>query len=218
APGTVENLNKVEDRLKRIDRLAALIEAALPPQPSGEAPAVSLAAKPVMDTREGWFVLRCVFERPGCGPIDPPLVSDPTAPFQMAGFFDPDAPARPIRIALPVDTTPAGLRKFDKNTAFMISDVLCGQINRVKGLSLGDLVRSVLPWPLHKDISVPSAPPCKSPDASLSFGMICSLSLPIITICALLMLMIIVTLLDFIFRWIPYFLICFPLPGFKSKE
>ena len=83
----------------------------------------------------------------------------------MAGFFDPDAPARPIRIALPLDTSPAGLRKFDKNTAFMISDMLCGQIDRVKGLSLGDLVLSVLPWPLHKDLSVPDGGPCKSDSA-----------------------------------------------------
>jgi phage baseplate assembly protein W len=114
----------------------------------------------------------------------------------MAGFFDPDAPARPIRVALPIDTSPAGLRKFDKKAAFMISDILCGQIDRVKGLTLGDLVRSVLPWPLHKDLSVPDGGPCKQPGTGIPAGMICSLSLPIITICALLLLMIIVSLLD----------------------
>jgi hypothetical protein len=135
----------------------------------------------------------------------------------MAGFFDPDAPARPIRIPLPIDTSPAGLRKFDKNTAFMISDMLCGQIKRAKGLSFGDLVLSVLPWPFHKDLPVPEAGPCKS-DAGMQFGMICTLSIPIITICALILLMIIVSLLDIIFRWIPYFIVCFPLPGFKAKK
>jgi hypothetical protein len=116
----------------------------------------------------------------------------------MAGFFDPDAPARPIRIALPLDTSPAGLRKFDKNTAFMISDMLCGQIDRVKGLTLGDLVLSVLPWPFHQDLPV-SDPGACTDDAGLEIGMVCSLSIPIITICALLMLMIIVTLLDIFF-------------------
>jgi hypothetical protein len=30
--------------------------------------------------------------------------------------------------------------------------------------------------------------------------------------------MIIVSLLDFIFRWIPFFIICFPLPGLRGKE
>jgi hypothetical protein len=77
-------------------------------------------------------------------------VSDPTEPFQLAGFFDPDAPARPIRIGLPLDTTPAGLRKFDKQTALVISDTLCGQLKRLKGITFGDLVRAVLPWPLHR--------------------------------------------------------------------
>jgi hypothetical protein len=48
--------------------------------------------------------------------------------------------------------------------------------------------------------------------------MICSLSIPIITICALLLLMIIVNLLDIIFRWVPFFLFCFPLPKFKGKD
>jgi hypothetical protein len=73
----------------------------------------------------------------------------------MAGFFDPDAPARPVRIGLPVDISPAGLRKFDKNAVFVMSDMLCGQIDRMKGITLADLVLSVLPWPFHKDLSVP---------------------------------------------------------------
>jgi len=199
----------------KVDALATKIQAALPATPVAEVPNNPLVSQQPMDMREGWFVIRCVFTRPECGPIDPPLLSEPTAPFQMAGFFDPDAPARPIRIALPLDTSPAGLRKFDKNTAFMISDMLCGQIERVKGLSLGDLVLSVLPWPLHKDLSVPDGGPCKS--NGLEFGMICSLSIPIITICALLLLMIIVFLLDIIFRWLPFFIFCFPIPKLKAK-
>ena len=206
----------LERQRKRLDAFAKKIEEALPATPAAEVPSKPLVSQQPMDMREGWFTIRCVFTRPQCGPIDPPLLSEPTAPFQMASFFDPDAPARPIRIALPLDTSPAGLRKFDKNTAFMISDMLCGQIDRLKGLSLADLVLSVLPWPLHKDLSVPDGGPCKS-DAGLEVGMICSLSIPIITICALLLLMIIVSLLDMIFRWIPFFLFCFPIPKLKAK-
>ena len=204
---------------QQVDHLAELHRLALPKDTTAPMPAPSLASQKVLDVRDGWFVLRCVFERPNCGPLEPPLVSAPTQPFQLAGFFDPDAPARPIRIALPLDTSPAGLRKFDKNTAFVISDILCGQIDRVKALSLGDLVRSVLPWPLHKELSVPDAGPCTDKDnPSLSLGLVCSLSIPIITICALILLMIIVNLLDIIFRWVPYFLVCFPLPGLKGKR
>src|SRR5262249_16259271 len=152
---------------------------------------------------------RCVYERPACGALHEDLVSGPSERFQLAGFFDPDAPARPIRIGLPVDTTPAGLRKFDKNTAFVMSDVLCGQVARLRGLTFCDLIRSVLPWPLHKDLSVPEGGPCKQGGANV--GLVCSLSIPIITICALILLMIMVSLLDIIFRWIPYLIVCFPL-------
>lgn len=207
----------VEAVVARIDHLSDLIYAALPPPLPGPKPALPIGTEAPLDPREGWFVIRCVFERPNCGPLDPPIVSETTRPFQMASFFDPDAPARPIRIALPIDTSPAGLRKFDKKAAFVISDMLCGQIDRVKGLSLGDLVLSVLPWPFHKDLSVPEKGPCKQSNG-LEIGMICSLSIPIITICALLLLMIIVSLLDIIFRWMPFFLICFPLPGIKAKK
>jgi hypothetical protein len=201
-----------------VDKLAVLIVRALPTDSINATPPPPLASQPVLDTREGTFVIRCVYERPVCGPLDPPLLSEPSALFQMAGFFDPDAPARPIRIALPLDTSPAGLRKFDKNTAFMISDQLCGQMQRLKGITFADLVLSVLPWPFHKSLSVgaPEMGPCKSGPEAL--GMICTLSIPIITICALILLFIIVLLLDIIFKWIPFFIMCFPLPRFKGKK
>jgi hypothetical protein len=210
------NDSELDRSKKKIDALAALIKDAFVSKPAPVASQLPLAAQKPLDTREGYFVMRCVYERPLCGPLDPPLLSAPTREFQLAGFFDPDAPARPIRIALPLDTSPAGLRKFDKNTAFMMSDMLCGQIERMKGITLGDLVRTVLPWPLHKDLSVPDGGACTQ--GGLEFGMICSLSIPIITICALILLMIIVSLLDFIFHWIPFFLICFPVPGLKAKK
>ncbi|MGO4781011.1 hypothetical protein AB4084_36575, partial [Lysobacter sp. 2RAB21] len=96
-----------------------------------------------------------------------------------ASFFDSDAPARPIRISLPVDTSPAGLRKYQKNTAFVMSDMLCGQVQRAKGMGLVDLVLSVLPWPFHKDLPAGDGGPCQS--GGINIGMICSLSIPIIT-------------------------------------
>ena len=203
----------------RVDKLAALVVRALPKDSNNSVPPPPLASQPVLDTREGTFIIRCVYERPVCGPLDPPLLSEPSALFQLAGFFDPDAPARPIRIALPLDTSPAGFRKFDKNTAFMISDQLCGQMQRIKGITFADLVLSVLPWPFHKSLSVaaPEMGPCKT-GAGLELGMICTLSIPIITICAMILLFVIVLLLDLIFKWIPFFIMCFPLPGFKAKK
>jgi hypothetical protein len=207
------------DPLERVDRLAVLVLRALRDDETAPVPepAVPSAAIQPANAFRGVFVMRCVFERPGCEPLHGLTVSEPTERFEMAGFFDPDAPARPIRIGLPIDTTPAGLRKFDKNTAFVISDTLCGQIRRVRGLSLADLVLSVLPWPLHKDLPVGAGGPCRT-DAGLSLGMICSFSIPIITLCALILLMVMVSLLDFIFRWMAWFAICFPVPGLKAKS
>lgn len=214
----VDETKLIRDGEDYVNRIAQLIEAALPPMPSDHPLQMPpLASQTPMDMREGWFVIRCVYERPLCGAIDPPVLSEPTKAFQIAGFFDPDAPARPIRIALPVDTTPAGLRKFDRNTAFMMSDLLCGQVNRMKGITFMDLVLSVLPFPFHKSLDVPEAGGCKT-DTGLSIGMMCSLSIPIITICALILLMIIVALLDFIFKWLPFLIFCFPLPGLKAKN
>jgi hypothetical protein len=202
--------------LDEMDSLRQVVLDAIPAQAPVRLPPVPLAAQtPAKVDEVGWFVIRCVFERPNCMPSPEPLLSESSEPFQIAGFFDPDAPARPIRIPLPMDTSPAGLRKFDKNTAFMVSDMLCGQVKRARGLGLGDLVRSVLPFPLHKDLDV-SNQPCQ--DNGSSFGMICSLSIPIITICAFLLLMIIVNLLDIIFRWMPFFVMCFPVPKFSAKE
>jgi hypothetical protein len=97
----------------------------------------------------------------------------------------------------------------------VLSDLLCGQVQRAKAMGFIDLVRAVLPWPLHKDLEAGSGG-CS--DGSLSLGMICSISIPIITICALILLIIIVSLLDMVFRWLPYFVICFPVPKFKGKS
>ena len=202
----------------RIDHLATLLEAALEPPQEGQAlPEPALASMQPADMREAWYAIRLVYERPDCAPHEGTVVSQPTRPFQMAGFFDPDAPARPIRIGLPVDISPNGLRKFDKNTAFMLSDMLCGQIDRMKGIGLVDLVLSVLPWPFHKDLDVPAKGDCKT-GGGLSLGVMCSLSIPIVTIAAMILLIIIVSLLDFVFRWMPFLVACFPLTGFKGRK
>ncbi len=212
-PTDTTTATSAEAARTRVEQLADLIKAALPSVATSPLPSLPLAARPIMaGTRDPWFVIHLVFERPHCGPLQPVVMSAATQPFQLAGFFDPDAPARPIRIALPLDTTPGGLRKFDKNTAFMISDILCGQLERVKHLSFGDLVLSVLPWPFHKDLDASKGEPCPDGD-----GKICSLSIPIITLCALILLIIIVSLLDIIFHWLPFFMLCFRLPKFKGK-
>jgi hypothetical protein len=195
-----------------LDEFAVALARTLPDQAAGPEPEIPTAALAPADQLNAVFRVRCVYERPNCGPLHEDVVSDATEPFDLASFFDPDAPARPIRIGLPLDTTPAGLRKFDKNTTFVMSDILCGQLARFKGITFGDLIRSVLPWPLHKDLDVPDTGPC------VGGGTICSLSIPIITLCALIILIIFVTLLNIVFGWLPFLKICFPIPNLSGKK
>jgi hypothetical protein len=153
---------------------------------------------PKLDPRSSArYVLRCVYRRPCCGPLHPDLVSDPSQPFAIASFFDLDAPARPIHISLPIDTSIAGLRKAPKNVSFLISRELRAQMQRV-----GDAKKA-----LKGELS--------SAD-SFDLGMLCSFSIPIITICALIVLMIFIVLLNILFWWLPFFRICFPIP-LKAK-
>jgi len=211
---TANGVRKLSPALTR-DTIEALVVAALPAEAKPTLPVPLVAQAPVNPMTSPWFTIRCVLERPNCPGIADPVVSEPSAAFQMSAFFDPDAPARPIRIGLPVDTSPAGLRKFDRNTAFIMSDTLCGQVKRAGSMSLGDLVLSVLPFPFHQSLPSGGGAPCKS--GSDPMGMVCSFSIPIITICALIILIIIVKLLDIIFFWMPFFQICLPLPKFDAK-
>ena len=190
-----------------------LTDAVVKQTPAGTLPPPRLAAlsATASPAAVNWFAIRCVFERPACGDLDVPVMSATTVAFQLASFFDPAAPARPIRIGLPIDPSPEGLRKVDKNTAFVMSDLLACHVKRIRGMTFGDLVLSVLPWPFHKSLPDATTAPCPDAvDPEVQFGLVCSLSIPIITICALILLMIIVKLLDIIFNWIPYFVLCFP--------
>jgi hypothetical protein len=207
--------------LNDLERLATLFGRCLTPEVETSARPLPFAQQLAQTMAEtvndsGLFCLRFVHLNADCGPLHPPTLSAASVPFALAGFFDSDAPARPLRISLPLDVSPAGMRKHARGTAFVLSDMLCGQVQRAKGLGLIDLIRQVLPWPLHKDINIGDGPGCKDGDG-VDIGMICSLSIPIITICALILLMIIVSLLDFLFRWLPWFVMCFPVPKLRAK-
>ena len=190
--------------VRRLKKLVMRALEALPPDVRSRSVALSAGTRPPLmqpmgDGRgDDLFVIRCVYQRPRCGKGFAPLISDPSEPFQLASFFDPDAPQRPVRVALPIDTSPAGLRKFDKNVGFVLSNELRKQMSRVKGMK--QLVENDIGGPSGLDISV-----------------ICSLSIPIITICALILLMIIVSILNIIFWWIPFLMLCFPVPSLKAK-
>ncbi|KAA3655485.1 MAG: hypothetical protein DWQ10_17205 [Calditrichaeota bacterium] len=176
--------------------------------------AARIADQGKIDENGGTYYVRCVYRRPQCHPWRRDEVSRPTEPFQLAGFFDPDAPARPIRVTLPADPTPAGLRKYAKNSAFLMSAKMCGFGAALKKITFGDLVLSVLPWPFHKSLKSKVG---NIEDCSGS-GRVCSLSIPVVTICAMFLLIMIVSILNFIFKWMPWFICCFSLPKFRKEN
>jgi hypothetical protein len=141
------------------------------------------------------YVLRCVYERPQC---DPPVqaLSLPSAQFQLAPFFDPDAPGRQVRIPLPADVSVAGMRKFKKNVMFMMSDSMRRKVN-----SIAD----------HEKALLTDTPSIGSDDSG-GVALVCSFSIEIIFIVAFFLLLMFVIILNFVFWWIAFFKICLPIP------
>jgi hypothetical protein len=139
------------------------------------------------------YRLRCVYRRPQCTPLHDDVLSESTDAFHLASFFDPDAPARPVHIALPFATGVKDLRKFRKSVTMALSEQLQRQMSRV-----GDLKQT-----MDGDL--------KQGD-EIGFGLVCSFSIPIITICALIVLLIFVMLLNIVFFWLPLLRICLPVP------
>lgn len=159
------------------------------PEPVG-APLDDAADVPDPDPLRGLqYVARCVYRRTDCRTPRPEWVSAPSVPFRFASFFDPDAPARPVQISLPIDTSQGGLRAFPRNVSILVSKQLRAQMQQVKKIDEFD------------------------GKGSFDLGMLCSLSIPIITICALILLMLIVGILNIVFFWLPLFKICLPKPG-----
>lgn len=170
------------------------LEAALGQYAPPALPPQTLPVPKLDTTTDVHYRLRCVFERPHCGKLCPPVVSDPSTAFSLASFFDFDAPSRPIRISLPIDTSLAGLRKFRKNVGFIISDKLHAQLD-----SAADINQALKG-------SLASAD-----SGGAGIGTICSFSIPIITICALIVLLMFVILLNFVFWWLPLLRFCIPI-------
>jgi hypothetical protein len=184
------------------DQLDALVAGALPePAPNAagsgvtsiQGDSVDPPQVPKLDPQgQSQYWIRCVYQRPECGPLAPDVVGDPSERFQIAGFFDLDAPSRSIQISLPIDTGIADLRKLRKNVSFLLSNQLRAQMNRVTNLN--DALKGQF-----------------ADGGSFDVGLICSFSIPIITICALLVLMIFIQLLNIVFWWMPFLRICFPI-------
>lgn len=135
-----------------------------------------------------FYWVRLVYEHAPCDPV----VSNPSVLLGFAKVFDPDAPARPIRVELP-SIKLKDLRKYKRGVGLHMSPELGDVLNRVNAgmLQGGGLLNN---------------------GPSLGIALICSFSIPIITLCALIVMFIFLILLNFIFWWLPFIEICFPVP------
>lgn len=138
------------------------------------------------------FTVTCfVRVRDECGCALRTRWSPESDPFAIAPWFD--GPARPpVRIDLP---DLGDLRKLKPNVAFALPPALRKQLD---GMDMQGLLDG------------------RKPDGKWEFGMICSFSIPIITLCAFIVLSIFLSLLNIVFWWLLWVKICLPFPKKSS--
>jgi hypothetical protein len=118
--------------------------------------------------------------------------SGASEPFRIVPWYESgDLP--PVQVSLPDVTKLGALKRLKPNVAFVSPENV---FNRMRGMSLEDVMDK------------------KSPPSDTNFGIdwICAFSIPIITLCALIVLSIFLSLLNFIFWWLPFVKICIPVP------
>lgn len=117
--------------------------------------------------------------------------SAPSDPFQIAPWHQP-GPVAPAPIQLP-DLTPEALRAAKPGVMFSVPKAL---FNLLRG-NPKDLLDG------------------KQPSGGLQLDWLCGFNIPVITICAFLLLNIILSILNLIFWWLPFVKICIPFPRKK---
>jgi hypothetical protein len=116
--------------------------------------------------------------------------------FRVAAPFDPDA-SRPALIQMP---SLADLRRGLAKGAAMITPAdTFDLMNKLK---------------LNKGASEDTVKDTAGPDFGIQW--ICSFSLPVITLVAMILLMIMISLLNIVFFWLPWVRICLPFPKIKG--
>lgn len=142
------------------------------------------------------YVARAFVRVQNCDDCPPELVwSAPTAPFTIVPWFEPSG-AAPTRVQLP-EATPESLAKLKPNVAFLVPASLQSVMAGLK---------------VKKPLDVQKG------DVSLSMDWLCGFNIPIITLCAFIVLSIFLSLLNLIFWWLPLVKICIPIPKSSPSE
>jgi hypothetical protein len=129
----------------------------------------------------------------GCAPE---LVwSPPSEPYAVAPWFD-NSSTPPVLVRLPpLDRN--NIKKLKPNVAFVVPKNLF----------------NILSCNSPEDLAAGKGKDC----GSFGIDWICGFNIPIITLCAFIVLNIFLSLFNIIFFWLPFIKICFPLPA-KLKE
>ena len=127
--------------------------------------------------------------KPECGCPAKTLWSAYSEPFVIAPWYE-GSGAAPVQIPLPDVTDRNLLKSLKPNVAFTLPPAL----QNLLGGSPKDMLEG------------------KGSTGGLQLGWICSFSIPIITICAFIVLNIFLTLFDLIFSWMFYIKVCIPFP------
>ncbi|WP_172330718.1 hypothetical protein [Mangrovicoccus sp. HB161399] len=130
-----------------------------------------------------------------CGCPPKTIWSAPSEPFEIVPWYEGgDAP--PTVVELP-RLTDGFYGKLKPNVAFKVPE----EIQQfMSGLKLGDLSDG------------------NAPGKKLGFGMICGFSIPILTICAFIVLQIFLVLFHLLFWWLPFIRICIPFPTIEEDD
>lgn len=123
----------------------------------------------------------------------PPKIhfGEPSEPFTIAAWYE-NGPTPPLQIQLP-DLLPGKFKSLKPNVAFQVPG------------GLFDFLRSNSPKDLMKGEGRQGSGP--------GLGWICGFNIPIITLCAFIVLFIFLALLNIIFFWLPWVRICIPFPA-----
>jgi hypothetical protein len=119
------------------------------------------------------------------------LWSEPSENFTIAPWFDNNG-AAPVQVTLPDATDREFLRKLKPNVSFVMPENLFKLLQKSSDEFLDGTARIGA--------------------SGLSIQWICSFSIPIITLCAFIVLNIFLGLFDLIFRWLLFIKICLPMP------
>ena len=152
------------------------------------------------EERGALFRVRAFMRVKKCGDCPPELVwSEPSEPFSIVPWFE-SGEMPPVRVALP-EASRESLKKLKPNVTFVTPPSVA---DLMQGMGLKDLTEGKVKAPAQ------GSGGGSAPGAGLEW--LCGFSIPIITLCAFIVLQIFLALLHIVFWWLPIVKICIPMP------